>query len=646
MKTKLENGQKLGPQSRTVSLRADGHEGEGQRVKVDTEKRMVVGVSVSSDEPYERFFGSEILLHTPEAVNLTRFKKKAAPLLLNHNRDKLIGKPLNPRLEDGRLVVDLKFAQNALATECLKDLEDGILTECSIGYTVEKFLVDEKEETYTATKWEVFECSMVSIPADYTVGVGREFAEEEKRIEIETKELTPIRENEKSNSQEQERSQKREGKPSMDTLTPEQIEAKANEAKQAGQREERERVGEINRLTKHFAEKGLGGRKIDTSELAAKFISEGKTVAEFRDAVQEGTFKDVKPIQTPDEGEGLNRAKNSANGGHFQVVGDRSNVIEATSLGELFTKSKEYLQRNKSDQKCVVEIDGMTNYRATFTTGSVSGFNGIIQLPNINLLGVQRPTVADLLGQGVTNLTSVPFVRETAFTNAAATVAEGGAKPEATFALEQTSAPVRKIAVTIPVTDEAFEDIDTLRSYIDARLRYSVEMAEEAQLLSGDGTNANLTGILNTSNIQTQAKGSDTVPDAIHKGIYKIKVNGFANPTGIVMHPNDFQDLKLSKDANGQYFGNGPFSGSYGTPFSNVERVWGLPVVETTSMTENTALILTGTDAMIFRKKGITIDSTNSHASEFTSNIVRIRAEERLALAVFRPKSFCTVTGI
>jgi hypothetical protein len=100
MKTKLENGQKLAPQFRTVSLRTAA-EGEGQRVAVDRRQpNMVMGVSVSSDEPYERYYGTEILVHTPEAVDLTRFKKKAAPLLLNHNRAQLIGKPMNPRLEE------------------------------------------------------------------------------------------------------------------------------------------------------------------------------------------------------------------------------------------------------------------------------------------------------------------------------------------------------------------------------------------------------------------------------------------------------------------------------------------------------------------------------------------------------------------
>ncbi len=143
------------------------------RQSVDEGARIIRDVSVSSDEPYARFYGTEILSHSPGSIDLSRVTTGASPLLFNHQRNELIGKVSNPQLRNGKLYVDLKFSKSEMGRQMLADVQDEILTECSIGYEVNKFEVDEDEETYTATRWTLFECSLVSIPADYTVGVGR-----------------------------------------------------------------------------------------------------------------------------------------------------------------------------------------------------------------------------------------------------------------------------------------------------------------------------------------------------------------------------------------------------------------------------------------------------------------------------------------
>jgi HK97 family phage major capsid protein len=135
--------------------------------------------------------------------------------------------------------------------------------------------------------------------------------------------------------------------------------------------------------------------------------------------------------------------------------------------------------------------------------------------------------------------------------NATAATAEGAAKPEVTFVFTETNAPVRKIAGWTKISEEVLEDFPAVKSVIDQQLPFMVQQTEEAELLSGDGTGQHLTGLLNTSGIQTQAKGSATPTatnvNAIYNAITKIRVNSFLEPDGIIVHPNDWQIMRLTR---------------------------------------------------------------------------------------------------
>ena len=114
-----------------------------------------------------------------------------------------------------------------------------------------------------------------------------------------------------------------------------------------------------------------------------------------------------------------------------------------------------------------------------------------------------------------------------------------------------------------------------------------------------------------------------------------------------MFHPNDWQAARLEVDGNSQFFGGGPFTGPYGNGGIAGPSYWGLPTVVTQAMTENTVLLgAFQTAAQIFRRSGITVDMTNSDEDDFQHNITTVRAEERLALAVYRPAAFGTVTGV
>ncbi len=323
------------------------------------------------------------------------------------------------------------------------------------------------------------------------------------------------------------------------------------------------------------------------------------------------------------------------------------------SLGESLVRHEAYKSFNPHVQGATIGIEFgnlpsiFGNTKATFDTAG-STFTQFDRPPGIVLLEQQRLTVADLLAEGTTSANTIRYMREDTYTNAATTVAEGATKPEASFDTSEADAPVRKIAVTAKVTDELYDDFPAMQSYIDGRLRFMVGTTEESQLLNGDGNSPNLRGILQTSGIQTQAKGADTNLDAIHKAITKVRSVGFFEPDAIVMHPTDYQLIRLAKDSNQQYYGGGPFMGQYGqNGYPGLIGPWGLRAVVTTAMTAGTALVGNfKLGAMLFRRMGVTVQMTNSNEDDFKRNLIAIRCEERLAIAVWRPKAFSTITGI
>lgn len=326
---------------------------------------------------------------------------------------------------------------------------------------------------------------------------------------------------------------------------------------------------------------------------------------------------------------------------------------ETRSAGQQFVDSAQYRSMQASGQ-FKSEGFSMPSVEIRTTLTEASGGNDLVAFtPQIQggiiPLRFKRLMVADLMPSGTADGNLIRYMKELAFTNAAATVAEAGAKPESAITFTHVDETFRKIAHTLPVTDEMLEDVSAIRSYIDARLVLGVQLTEEDQLLNGGGTGSDLTGILNRASLNTAtARGTDTNADAIFKQVTSIFTNAFYNVDGIVMNPANWQTVQLAKNAQGDYYGSGPWMGAQGGTFGNGGPfLWGTRVVVTPSIASGTALVgAFGEAAQVFRKGGIQLAATNSNASEFINNITRIRAEERIALAVYRPGAFGTVTGL
>lgn len=255
----------------------------------------------------------------------------------------------------------------------------------------------------------------------------------------------------------------------------------------------------------------------------------------------------------------------------------------------------------------------------------------------------RRPlTIRDIVTNGNTNSDTVEYVREGTHTNAAAPVAEAtatsgssGTKPESAMVFSVVTETVKTIAHWIPATRRALADAAQIRTLIDSFLRYGLEEELEDQILTGDGTGENFTGILNTSGTQSQAWDTNVLTTT-RKARTKVRTVGRTTPNAYVMHPNDWQTIDLLQDNEARYFFGGP--AVLGTP-----RLWGLPVVETEGMTEGTSVVANWRMAVLWDREQANILVSDSHSDFFIRNLIVILAELRAAFGVIRPSAFVEI---
>jgi HK97 family phage major capsid protein len=275
--------------------------------------------------------------------------------------------------------------------------------------------------------------------------------------------------------------------------------------------------------------------------------------------------------------------------------------------------------------------------RITSATTGTGGVGDAIRPDRIS--GVQAPlmrqmTIRNLLLQGRTASNAIEYVKETGFQNMAAMVAEGAAKPQSDLMFDLVTTTVKTLAHWVRASKQVLADIPLLQSYIDGRLRYGLQYVEEAQILAGDGTGQNLLGLIPQATAFNEAlrQTNDTQIDILRRAIPQARIAEY-RPSGIVLNPNDWADIELKKDTTGQYIW-------VNVNVGGDQQMWRVPVIDTNAVPAGHFLVgAFNMAAEVFDRENANVEGSTEDADNFTKNMVTIRAEERLALAVYRPES-------
>lgn len=330
---------------------------------------------------------------------------------------------------------------------------------------------------------------------------------------------------------------------------------------------------------------------------------------------------------------------------------DEEPSISARDLGEHFVKAgladrvKEAYRAGGQFSLSSPEFKAATDPTLTSNTGGLpTTYGGVIETRYRQL------TIADLLASGTLSNPTLTYWQQGTLTGDVTAVAEGATKPSLNFAFTQVTEALAKLAGVTKVSDEMTEDADFMVSIIRSQLLQRLAIVEEDQILNGSGSAPNLRGLLNRVGIQTYSTPATSTPkktlDGVFHAIQMVKNNSYLPADGIVMNPTDYENVRLGVDGQSQYYGGGPFTGAYGNDgFSMQPGLWTLPTVVTPAIAAGTVLVGSFKQGgQLFRKGGVRLESTNSNEDDFKKNLVAIRAEERVALAVYTPAAFVKVT--
>jgi HK97 family phage major capsid protein len=249
-------------------------------------------------------------------------------------------------------------------------------------------------------------------------------------------------------------------------------------------------------------------------------------------------------------------------------------------------------------------------------------------------------TALNLVTIGSTNSDAVEFARAMRITagqsvNAAAPQAEGDAALESTLTFIKDTAVVKDVRTFIPASVRALSDAAQLETIANNYLTYAVQEELEDQIIAGNGSGENMTGIFNTGYVQAQAFDTDLIT-SIRKAIRKVETVGNSRASAVLLHPEDNEKIDLLSGSNTDYLFGGPATNS--TP-----TIWGLPRVVSSAVPVGNAIVGDFRKAIIWERQPLTVAMYNSHSDFALRGLVAMVANARAAFGVLHPEAFCTV---
>lgn len=321
------------------------------------------------------------------------------------------------------------------------------------------------------------------------------------------------------------------------------------------------------------------------------------------------------------------------------------------SVGQHIIESKEFKAATESDgmgRVVVPETKALYNFTQTVATGILA--DNVYQPEIINLAQYRPPSVVDMVNVSPTTSAAVEYILMTSRTNNAAIVAEYassayGLKPESNLAFDLKVALVKTIATWIAVSRQILSDAPRLRNTIDVELTYMIRLLLEDQIINGNGTGNNFTGIMATSGIQTRTQDAttpvgrgqvttDTILDTVRRAITDIRL-AFYEPDGLTVNPAEGEKMELLKNTQGSYL----------MMYDPVAmRVWRVKVVETAAQPAGTGIcgnFRLGATMWDREEANVSVGQPNDY---FLRNAFAVLAELRAAFAVVRPQAFEKIT--
>ena len=461
--------------------------------KAINEDNRTVNLAFSSEEPYDRSFGTEILSHNPQDVDFSFIASGKAPLLLNHDLEKQIGVIEKANISDadkvGRAVV--RFGKSKLADEVFRDVIDGIRSNVSVGYEImkmEKIKNDDedKEKPSYRVNWKPLEASIVSIPADTTVGVGRNrydnLTDQDNRkevIEVITRENTMEKAKE----------------------TPKVEAPKVNVEEQIAKarKEETARIKEISSL----------GARHNCSDLASKAVNDGVSLAQFRGIVLD-KLGDAKPLDKKDAVGLSNKEARD-----FSIV----KAIKAMTTGnwsgaELEKEASDEISRKTGKSPRGIFIPSDIRWQRDLISG-VSADGGALVATNLLAGSFIEALRARMVVKQAGALVLSGLVGDVAIpaqnaVNSASWVAENAAVTEVNPTYRQVTMAPKTLGTFTDISRHLMhQSTPAIETIVRNDIIQTLSNEVDKKAIQGDGTSNTPTGILNTSGIGSVAMGTN-----------------------------------------------------------------------------------------------------------------------------------------
>ena len=588
-------------------------EGETLKRSLSTEFRSeeegrMLEFPFASEAPVERYYGTEILKMDEKSMDLSRLND-GAPLLYQHDADRIVGVVQRAYIKNKRAYARVKLANNELGREMQELIKDGIIRNVSFGYKINSMEADESTSpvTYRATNFQPFEISLVTVPADASVGIGRAFYHNEG---VETASAVQQTTN---------------GVTTVDqTLNIEAIRAEAAQAK-----------------AKEMADMIALGQRTKNVDMAQEFIANSRSLDELRSALLEKMGVEEKPLNPKDAEIGMSD-KERRDFSFIRAINalahPNSQEAQRAAGFELEVSRAAQQKSGKEARGILIPADVLGYGRRDLTVGSASAGGDLVatDLMSDSFIDLLRKALV-LQTAGATVMTGLQGMVALPRQSGGATVyhvAESGSITESQLTVDQVTMQPRTIGALTDYSRRLLlqSSID-IENLVRRDLAQQIAIEVENQAINGTGASSYPLGFLNVTGINTES-GYTTFADYVNAEAALSTDNALLGSLGYMMNSALRGTLKTTeKSATGT---NANFI------YEADNTINGYPAYVSNSMPNNTAVFANFSDILIGFWSGldIMVDPYTGSAS----GTVRVVAMQDYDVAIRHPESICKLS--